>query len=110
MSIKYKYEFEAPEYFKKGDCCACPLGYDEYDDMYADWNRLCVLGCNYEDCPLKADTGISPKIVEREYYPPKYYCPICGKEQKSTFKTRREGCYCERCGTKLEAFKCITEK
>lgn len=29
-----------------------------------------------------------------------YFCE-CGKEQKNTFKNRREGCFCGRCGQKL---------
>lgn len=30
-----------------------------------------------------------------------YYCPVCGKQQKISYKNRREGCFCERCGQKL---------
>lgn len=32
---------------------------------------------------------------------PKYYCPICHKQQKETKKNKTKGCYCERCGQKL---------
>ena len=39
--------------------------------------------------------------IPGEYCPPDYYCPVCGKQQKNTFKNRREGCFCERCGQKL---------
>lgn len=32
-----------------------------------------------------------------------YYCPVCGKQQKTVFSGKRtnEGWYCERCGQKL---------
>lgn len=48
---RYKYEFEFMD-FEKGDCCSCALSYQSYNDQYEEWNDLCVLGCNYEDCPL----------------------------------------------------------
>lgn len=35
------------------------------------------------------------------YLRPDYYCPVCNKQQKDSFKNRREGCYCERCGQRL---------
>ena len=41
------------------------------------------------------------KAVKREYSHSDYYCPVCGKQQKNTYKTRREGCFCERCGQRL---------
>lgn len=31
-----------------------------------------------------------------------YYCPVCNKQQKHTYKNRQEGCFCERCGQKLD--------
>lgn len=31
-----------------------------------------------------------------------YYCPVCGKQQKDTSKNVKEGCFCERCGQRLE--------
>lgn len=34
----------------------------------------------------------------------RYYCPSCGKQQKDTYKNRREGCFCERCGQRLAPF------
>lgn len=105
---KYKYEFDFPT-FEKGDCYECPLAYTEYNDMYEEWENVCVLGCDSNDCPLEEDKAVLPKVVSREYGIVDYYCPRCGKQQKVTFKTRREGCYCERCGQRLEAFKCTTE-
>lgn len=30
-----------------------------------------------------------------------YFCPVCKKQQKVTYKNKREGCYCERCGQKV---------
>lgn len=49
--------------------------------------------------------AIKVKVVKKEEYMPcSYYCPTCNKQQKDTFKTRREGCYCERCGQKLLPF------
>lgn len=32
---------------------------------------------------------------------PNYYCPICNKQQKYSYKNIREGCFCERCGQRL---------
>ncbi len=34
----------------------------------------------------------------------KYYCPVCKKQQKDTYKNKREGCFCERCGQRLAPF------
>lgn len=31
-----------------------------------------------------------------------YYCPVCGKQQKRSWKNKKEGCYCERCGQRLK--------
>ena len=44
-----------------------------------------------------------PVLVRRRdgYIRPDYYCPICNKQQKDSFKNRREGCFCERCGQRL---------
>lgn len=44
-----------------------------------------------------------PVLVRRRdgYIRPDYYCPVCNKQQKDSFKNRREGCYCERCGQRL---------
>lgn len=30
-----------------------------------------------------------------------YSCPVCGVEIRETFRRRREGCYCEKCGQRL---------
>lgn len=35
------------------------------------------------------------------YLRPDYYCPICHKQQKDSYKNEREGCFCERCGQRL---------
>lgn len=48
------------------------------------------------------DTAKKVKIVSGYY--DTYYCPICGKQQKTSYKNKREGCYCERCGQKLAPF------
>lgn len=49
---KYRYEFEAPHtVFKKGFCHECPLSYQDISG-WLDVD-LCVLGVNYEDCPLQ---------------------------------------------------------
>lgn len=45
------------------------------------------------------------RVVEREYYTPQYFCPVCSKQQKASWKNLKNGCYCERCGQKLEAFR-----
>ena len=52
--MKYKYEFEVSEDFVKGYCMECDLGYEEYyeDEYDSGWDVRCVLGCNYEKCPL----------------------------------------------------------
>ena len=44
-----------------------------------------------------------PVLVRRRegYIRPDYYCPACNKQQKDSFKNRREGCFCERCGQRL---------
>ena len=40
------------------------------------------------------------KVVDRNFSKD-CYCPVCGKQQKYNYKTRREGCFCERCGQRL---------
>lgn len=35
------------------------------------------------------------------YLRPDYYCPVCHKQQKDSYKNEREGCFCERCGQRL---------
>lgn len=44
-----------------------------------------------------------PVLVRRRegYIRPDFYCPVCNKQQKDTFKNSREGCFCERCGQRL---------
>jgi hypothetical protein len=44
-----------------------------------------------------------PVLVRRRdgYIRPDYYCPVCNKQQKDSFKNRRAGCFCERCGQRL---------
>lgn len=44
-----------------------------------------------------------PVLVRRRegYLRPDYYCPVCNKQQKDSYKNRREGCFCERCGQRL---------
>ena len=42
---------------------------------------------------------VEPYSVRCSY---RYYCPVCRKQQKLTYKNMREGCYCERCGQLLE--------
>lgn len=42
-----------------------------------------------------------PVLVKDRYCYEDYFCPVCKKQQKDTYKNRREGCYCERCGQKL---------
>lgn len=44
-----------------------------------------------------------PVLVRRRegYIRPDYFCPVCHKQQKDTFKNYREGCFCERCGQRL---------
>lgn len=50
---------EVNDDFELGDCCNCPLSYDEYyydEDDGGEWDTHCVLSCTYEDCPLKITT------------------------------------------------------
>lgn len=44
-----------------------------------------------------------PVLVRRRegYLRSDYYCPVCNKQQKDSFKNAREGCFCERCGQRL---------
>ena len=44
-----------------------------------------------------------PVLVRRYegYIRPYYYCPICNKQQKNSYKNCRDGCFCERCGQRL---------
>lgn len=44
-----------------------------------------------------------PVLVRRResYFRPDFYCPVCNKQQKDSFKNNREGCFCERCGQRL---------
>ena len=46
--MRYKYEFEVNEWFEKGDCYDCPLGYQGEN-----WEFCCVLHKHPEACPLK---------------------------------------------------------
>ena len=47
--MRYKYEFEADEWFEQGDCHRCPFSY--LDD---ELNYKCPLLHNYtSECPLK---------------------------------------------------------
>lgn len=48
--MKFKYEFE-DNTFTKGYCYDCPLSYTDSDSR--DWNRYCVLGFRYDECPLE---------------------------------------------------------
>lgn len=52
---KYRCEFEAPPDFVKGYCHECPLSYTD-SDYWLDVD-FCVLGVNYEDCPLEEVGG-----------------------------------------------------
>lgn len=45
-------------------------------------------------------TDVIVKSGKQMHHPVSYFC-ICGKQQKDTFKNRKDGCYCERCGNKL---------
>ena len=49
---KYRYEFELND-FEKGDCDKCHLSYQEYYNRYECWDDICVLGYNYDECPLE---------------------------------------------------------
>lgn len=54
--MKYKYEFEMYENFKKGHCYTCPLGYIDYDDDidYDDnFDTHCFLNARWDECPLE---------------------------------------------------------
>ena len=43
-----------------------------------------------------------PVIVQRrENRLAKFYCPTCKKQQHNSYKNRRVGCFCERCGQRL---------
>ena len=71
---------------------------------------------NYQDAGVKKylaalQRGIdalvkqSPKLVEvvsRGGFAPDYYCPVCRKQQKNSYKNKSKGCYCERCGQALD--------
>lgn len=56
-----------------------------------------------ELCQMHLSTKVN-KVDTPYYRMPKYYCPTCGKQQKSTHKTLSYGCFCERCGQKLSPF------
>lgn len=43
-----------------------------------------------------------PVLVKDKTYYKDYFCPVCKKQQKDTRKNKREGCYCERCGQKVD--------
>lgn len=53
---KYRYEFELND-FEKGDCDKCHLSYQEYYNRYECWDDICVLGYNYDECPLEEVKG-----------------------------------------------------
>ena len=61
-------------------------------------------------CAIKAIEGSFrndpvPAVKVDWYGANKYFCPACRKQQKETRKNYKSGCYCERCGQRLEAFK-----
>lgn len=51
---KYIVEIETDDDFEPGCCYECPLHYTEWydDDGYSECNDYCVLGEDYERCPL----------------------------------------------------------
>lgn len=51
------------------------------------------------------NTPILPEIREREHRTAQYFCPVCKKQQKFSWKNRDKGCFCERCGQMLKAFR-----
>ena len=51
---------------------------------------------------VKSKIAMPVHVRRREsYFRPDFYCPVCGKQQKDSFKNAREDCYCERCGQRL---------
>ncbi len=46
-------------------------------------------------------TNVIVRSGKQMHHPVSYFC-TCGKQQKDTFKNRKDGCYCERCGNKLK--------
>lgn len=63
--------------------------------------RKFIDACNIAIEAMKRDEPIAVRVETYEYRPNKYFCPVCGKQQKQSHKNFREGCFCERCGQKL---------
>ena len=51
------------------------------------------------------NTPILPEVRKREYQIEQYFCPVCKKQQKISWKNFDKGCYCERCGQMLKGFR-----
>lgn len=52
--------------------------------------------------PKAVEVATFEHPMRKKYYPPRYYCPVCRKQQKNSFKNKDKGCYCERCGQALK--------
>ena len=50
---------------------------------------------------LDRNEPVAVRVETYEYRTNKYFCPVCGKQQKQSFKNFDKGCFCERCGQKL---------
>lgn len=57
----------------------------------------------YIETLLERDREKKVEIIKNNLYD-KYYCPVCKKQQKDSYKNRQEGCFCERCGQRLAPF------
>ena len=51
------------------------------------------------------NTPIYPVLQKNDYVHDKYFCPVCKKQQKVSWKNLDKGCYCERCGQMLKGFR-----
>ena len=57
--------------------------------------------CNCAIEAMKRNEPVAVRVETYEYRANKYFCPICGKQQKQSYKNFDKGCFCERCGQKL---------
>lgn len=69
----------------------------------AGFTDLYLLDKEFVMTALQRQVPQTVKVVDmRDGLYTNYYCPVCGKQQKRSWKNKKEGCYCERCGQRLK--------
>ena len=102
-----KYTLTIEGDFEKGECYGCPLSYTT-SDIHYDETEFCVLGANYNDCPLEeVKQGEWIKTIDD------VVCSLCGEsanldadEYFIRDKVRfHKSDFCPNCGTPMKGGK-----